>query len=122
MTAKLIKKIDLNNGLQLEFIDTSRKIAGDRYRVELKTRVEVPVEKYWSAKQEPPAPDLADILKTIGNTVVFEQTKERNFVDSREKEAVLDNISAVAEDFCIRYIGHADFPKKLILKRYNEKR
>ena len=38
-----LKKIELKNGLTLEFIDVSRKIAGDRYRVSLKTRVVVPV-------------------------------------------------------------------------------
>ncbi len=122
MTSNQIKKIVLKNGLTLEFIDNSRKIAGDRYRVELKTRIAVPVEKGWFTDTDPAAPSLAEITNKVGDTVFFEQKKERNFVDEGEKEAVLNDIIEVAEDFGIRYLGHPDFPQKLILKRYNDEK
>ena len=112
MDESLIKKIDLNNGLTLEFIDVSRKVAGDRYQVTLKTRVAVPVEAKWFPENDPDQPGLADIIKKVGPAVVFEQKKERNFVDEKEKSAVLKDIMAVAEDFGVRYIGHPDFPRK----------
>jgi len=118
----LIKKIDLNNGLTLEFIDVSRKVAGDRYQVMLKTRVVVPVEAKWFPEKDPAQPGLADIIKTVGPAVEFEQKKERNFVDEKEKSAVLKDILTVAEDFGTRYIGHPDFPKKLILKKYHDEK
>jgi len=122
MEATLIKKIELENGLTLEFIDVSRKVAGDRYLVALKTRVSVPVAARWFTDDEPAVPDLADIVAKVGSTVEFEQTKERVFVDEREKPAVLESIMNVAEDFGKRYIGHPEFPKKLILKEYNVKK
>lgn len=122
MEENLIKKIELNNGLILEFIDLSSKIAGDRYLVSLKTRVAVPVEDRWFHEKDPDLPGLADIIKKVGPAVAFEQKKDRNFVDEKEKSAVLKDIMAVAEDFGVRYIGHPDFPRKLILKKYNEKK
>ncbi len=118
----LIKKIALNNGLTLEFIDVSRKVAGDRYLVVLKTRVAVPVEEKWFPEDDPAQPGLADIVKKVGPVVAFEQKKERNFVDEKEKPAVLTDIMTVAEDFGIRYIGHPDFPRKLILKKYHDEK
>ena len=122
MQDNAIKKIALKNGLTLEFIDNSRKIAGDRYVVVLKTRIEVPVSNSWFSERDASIPSIEDITKKVGDTVFFEQKKERNFVDKNEKEAVLNNIIEVAEDFGIRYLGHPDFPKKLILKKYNEKK
>ncbi|RKX20377.1 MAG: hypothetical protein DRP51_05810 [Candidatus Zixiibacteriota bacterium] len=122
MQDNAIKKIALKNGLTLEFIDNSRKIAGDRYVVVLKTRIEVPVSNSWFSERDASIPSIEDITKKVGDTVFFEQKKERNFVDENEKEAVLNNIIEVAEDFGIRYLGHPDFPKKLILKKYNEKK
>jgi len=119
MEATLIKKIELENGLTLEFIDVSRKVAGDRYLVALQTRVSVPVEPGWFTGDDPDLPDLADVIAKVGPTVEFEQKKERVFVDESEKPAVLENMIAVAEDFGVRYIGHPEFPKKLILKEYN---
>ncbi len=122
MTETLIKKIELKNGLTLEFINISRKVAGDRYLVALQTRLEVPVEESWFSENNPPLPGIADIRKMVGKKVVFEQKKERHFIDEKEREAVLNNICEVAEDFGIRYLGHPDFPRKLILKKYNEKK
>lgn len=121
MTESTIKKISLKNGLDLEFIDISRKIAGDRYQVTLLTRVEVPVEEGWFSENNQEIPDIDEIRKKIGNRVIFEQKRERNFIDDQEKEAVIKNIIEVAEDYGIRYLGRTDFPKKLILKRYSEK-
>ncbi len=115
-----IKKVALNNGLTLEFIDVSRKVAGDRYQVALITRISVPVEKKWFTDKTPVPPNIADIIKKLGPTVAFEQKKERNFVDEKEKQAVLRDILAVAEDYGVRYLGHPDFPRKLILKKYHD--
>ena len=120
MEELLIKKMELKNGLTLEFIDVSRKVAGDRYQVVLKTRVTVPVDEKWFPENDPARPGLAEIVKKVGPEVAFEQKKERNFVDEREKTAVLKDITAVAEDYGVRYIGHPDFPRKLILKKYRD--
>ena len=122
MDERLIKKIELNNGLTLEFIDVSRKVAGDRYQVVLKTRVAVPVEAKWFPEDDPAQPGLADIIKKVGPAVEFEQKKVRNFVDEKEMSAILTDIIAVAEDYGIRYLGHPDFPGKLILKKYHDEK
>jgi hypothetical protein len=122
MDEALIKKLELKNGLTLEFIDVSRKVAGDRCQVVLKTRVTLPVDSKWFPEKDASRPGLAEIIDKVGPVVSFEQKKERNFVDQKEKEAVLKDIMAVAEDYGERYIGHPDFPGKLILKRYYDKK
>jgi len=122
MDEKLIKKIELDNGLTLEFTDVSRKVAGDRYQVALKTRVAVPVEAKWFPEDDPAQPGLTEIISKVGPAVEFEQRKERNFVDEKEVSAVFTDIIAVAEDYGIRYLGHPDFPRKLILKKYHEEK
>ena len=43
MKEKLIKTMDLENGMQLNFYDASRKIAGDRWQISLVVRMEIPV-------------------------------------------------------------------------------
>ena len=122
MEKTLLRKIDLKNGLTLEFMDESRKVAGDRYLVVLRTKVIVPVEAKWFPEKDPAQPALEDILARVGAAVTFEQVKKRNFVDEREKPDVLEDIMAVAADYGVRYIGHPDFPRKLILKRYHEEK
>jgi hypothetical protein len=121
MTETLIKKIDLESGLTLEFINLSRKIAGDRYLVALMTRIKVPVEKRWFSEKDLSLPDIAEIRKKVGKAVFFEHKKERNFIDEGQKEEVLNELIQVAEEYGVRYLGHPDFPKKLILKRFNDK-
>jgi hypothetical protein len=43
MEEKLIKTMDLTNGMQLNFYDGSRQLAGDRWLISLIIRMEIPV-------------------------------------------------------------------------------
>ena len=43
MKEKLIKTLDLENGLQLNVYDASRELVGDRWLVSLIVRMDVPV-------------------------------------------------------------------------------
>ena len=43
MKEKLIKTMGLENGMQLDFYDASRRLAGDRWLISLIVRMEIPV-------------------------------------------------------------------------------
>jgi hypothetical protein len=116
----LFEKIDLENGLELNLYDGSKKIAGDRWYLSLIAKVEISVENALlkRAELEIPAPEL--ILTALGPIVFFEKKLDRNFVDSDKRDAAFQSLRDSFIDSVAKYLSHPDFPAKLILKRYNE--
>jgi hypothetical protein len=44
MLEKVVSSHSLGNGLQIQIVDASRKISGDRYQVNLIPRVDISIE------------------------------------------------------------------------------
>jgi hypothetical protein len=121
MNEKLIKTLDLKNGLQLKIYDASRNMAGDRWLVSLIARMEIPV-KDVSGKDDPqPIEDENEIKKILGERVIFEQKRERIFVDIKEKDTVFQEMHDLFLDSSMDYLSRETFPKRFILKTYKEK-
>lgn len=120
MKEELIKTIDLENNRQLQFYDGSRKVAGDRWMVSLIVRMEIPVAETLIHGDGQFAGMENDILRVVGERVVFEQKRSRIFVDESKKEAVLEELCKTFEDSTLRYLAHESFPKKYVLKVYRE--
>ena len=120
MDEKLIKTVALKNGLQLEVLDGSRKIAGDRWQVVLTIRIEIPVKCIAPDDDSQVDYDLNDILASMGENVCFEHKTQRNFIAENKKDDVLDNMidSFIYSSF--DYVSNPDFPKRCILRRYRE--
>jgi len=118
MENSLIKKVRLNNDLHLEFYDASKKVAGDRWLVKMTARIEVPVKDYLESIQ--PDMDVDDILKVLGRKVIFEKNMERNFIDNKEKEKVLNEFCESFSEIALTYLSEANFPKQFIAKKYQE--
>lgn len=119
MQAQPIERIELDNGLNLEIHDLSRRVAGDRWYVEMKASIPVPViEACFSEKHTPPA-DIETLRGVLGKRIVFEQRNIRNFIGEDEKEAVFsqmrDNLLINAR----RYFSHPDFAARYLIKQYN---
>lgn len=119
MEERLIETKTLANGLEMSIYDASRKIAGDRWYVVLLARVVVPVREGFLG-QGADAMDPADVQKALGETVVFEQRRERNFVDDNDKTAVFDNLYQTFLSGTGAYVAHPDFPIRFIKKRLSE--
>jgi hypothetical protein len=81
MEEKLIKTIDLKNGLRLEIYDSSRSVGEDRWQVVLTARIEIPVNMLSRRADTQVAFNVDDITSSIGENVCFEQKRERNFID-----------------------------------------
>lgn len=117
---KIIEKISLPNGLQVEFVDFSRKVAGDRWLVGFNARIPIKVEE----SDFEPFDDSAHVMERFfsehGDTIVFEIKRERNFIDERKKEDVLVDLLLKLKKHILEYMGHPDFAKGVKRDRLKE--
>jgi hypothetical protein len=113
-----MKKINLENGLELELYDASKKVAGDRWLVKLIAKIDIPVKNYLEDMASDI--DVKDVLKILGDNIRFEKPMERNFVDDKEKEMMLNGFLNTFIDTSVPYYSTLNFPKQLIEKKYKE--
>jgi hypothetical protein len=117
---QLIKTIPLESNLTLELFDASRKIAADRWQVTLKARMAVPVEKAIAGSHLDPA-KAAEIRQILGETITYEVQKQRNFIDDREKTAVLDQLMDAFMRYTRPYLAHPEFAGRFVLKTFHDR-
>ena len=120
MKSKLIKTIDLENGMQLNIFDCSRKLAGDRWLVTMIARIEIPVSEVLIQDGQQSKESVNEIKKVLGEKVLFEQKRERIFVDETEKEAVFEEVYDFFLNSTLTYLSSEAFPKRYVLKKYRE--
>jgi hypothetical protein len=120
MKEKLVKTLDLKNGLQLKIYDASRNLVGDRWLVCLIARMEVPVAKVLEKDDPKPEANPNEIRDLLGDRVIFEQKRERIFVDIKEKETVFKEVYDMFLGSTLEYLAKETFPKHCILKKYKE--
>jgi hypothetical protein len=121
MTQRQLATETMENQLTMTLFDASRKMAADRWLVEVVLQIEVPVRANWfNDKLAPPAP-LADMTALLGERFNFEYRDRRTFVDAGEKDALVEKMRADLIAMAPRYYGHPEFAARLISKRYREK-
>ena len=120
MKEELIKTLDLENGLQLNVYDASRKLVGDRWLVSLIVRMDVPVTDALEKNSRQPMESIDEIKDVLGDSVMFEQKRERIFVDSAEKETVFKELCDMFLNSSLDYLSKEIFPEQYILKTYRE--
>jgi len=109
--------------ISMNFIDRSRKIAGDRWLVELVGEMDIPItQDFWAAVSENDAHLLHSIQKKLGDRLRFSISRIRNFVADDDKEAVLDELMSRFEENILPYMDTPDFVRKLFMKNFNEAR
>ncbi len=121
MNEKLIKTLELKNGLQLKIYDASRTMAGDRWLVSLIARMEIPVTKVLEKNDSQPKENANEIKDVLGGCVIFEQKRDRIFVDIKEKDSVFKEVLDLFLGSSLEYLSRETFPKKFILKTCKEK-
>lgn len=116
----LVDTIALDNGLILKFYDGSRKIAGDRWQVACVATVEVPVD-YPDAEILSAAGVDRDHIKGIfGDAVVFEKVMERNFIDEKNFNKVVDGLFQSMSKSMVPYLSRPEFPGRFLVRKYRE--
>jgi hypothetical protein len=118
MEEKLIHQMRLENGLTLELVERSKKVALDRYFISLLARMTIPVEAKWFGASPQAEHQARSIASALGRSLVYEKKLERNFVDEKEKESIVNDFCHSIESHLARYYAHPDFPKKFILMQY----
>lgn len=110
----LVEEIPLANGLTVEVWDKSRSIAPDTTKVELLIRVKVELKPSYFIK-----PDHCGLVRKImGPETFFEYTKERTFVNNKEKEAVFQQLMDTFNKDALPYLSKPTFPQSFALSKY----
>jgi hypothetical protein len=120
MKEKLIKTLDLENGLQLNVYDASRKLVGDRWLVSLIIRMDVPVAGALKKNNRESMENIDEIKDMLGDSVLFEKKREKIFVDTDKKEIVFKELYDTFLNSSLNYLSKEIFPKQYILKMYKE--
>jgi hypothetical protein len=118
MEPQPIDTIPLKNSLSIEIYDLSRKIAGDRWQVELLASITIPVEAHWFGPNSPAPTDIATLRAVLGEVTRFEYRETRNFIDQREKEALFESMCATVKRNAQKYYEHPDFPARYLIRQY----
>lgn len=121
MESTLVSTHDLENGLRLDLLDESRKIAADRWRVQIRFRVAVPLADHYGSIPPGSTPPLDELLAVLGATAVYEKVKERNFVSVQDKDAVFGELVDTFMKDAAPYLGRGSFPGKYILKVFRDR-
>jgi hypothetical protein len=120
MKEKLIKTLDLENGLKLDVYDASRKLVGDRWLVSLIVRMDVPVTEALKTNGRQSTESIDEIKDMLGDSVMFEKKREKIFVDTAAKETVFKELCDMFLNSSLNYLSKEIFPKRYILKIYKE--
>jgi len=121
MKEKLIKTMDLKNGMTLNFYDASRPIVKDRWLISLIVRMEIPVVEALINDERKSMDSVGEIKKVLGEKVLFEQKRDRVFVGESEKQTVFEEVYNFFIDSVLGYLSNNAFPKRYVLKNYREK-
>ena len=121
MKEKLIKTLGLENGLQLNVYDASKKLVGDRWLVSLIIRMDVPVAGSLKKNSRESMENIDEIKDMLGDSVLFEKKREKIFVDTDKKEMVFKELCDIFLNSSLNYLSKEIFPKQYILKMYKEK-
>ncbi|MCB2145034.1 MAG: hypothetical protein KQI81_01080 [Deltaproteobacteria bacterium] len=97
-------------------MDQSKKIAADRWYVCVTVDVTIPVEKKWFDNKPLDDEQFRQIKGALGETVVFQQKKERHFISDENKGRIVKEIWDNALEMGMRYLSRDDFAAKYILK------
>jgi len=120
MKEKLKKTIDLENGLQLNLYDGSRKLVGDRWLVSLIVRMDIPVTEALKKDSRQLTESIGEIKDVLGDSVLFEKKREKIFIDKTKKETAFKELCDMFLNSSLNYLSKEIFPKQYILKTYKE--
>ena len=106
----------------MEIYDISRKLAGDRWYVGMIARIDIPLTHFRSTEQLLPNYSVAEIRDALGETVRFQEKRERHYIDEREKDVMFQGMMDSFVKTTLSYLSHPDFPGRYVLKEFKANR
>lgn len=113
---KQIENISLPNGLSLDVLDLSRRIAVDTVKVELVIKMEVAFEIYHFEEED----HYLKTRRVFGPAGSYEYRKERTFVHIDEKEAVFRDLLDAFKRDALPYLAQDNFPQRFSRSKYRD--
>lgn len=108
------------NGLKAYILDESRPIAGDRWQIQVRLEVSVPVRGEYFSECSNPREAYLEFVAEFGPTVKFEQAKVRNFIGPDMKEELIQTMTRELTESVVVYLGKPGFPSRFVMSRYRE--
>ena len=122
-TATIITHRKLENGMELFLYDRSRLMAKDRWLIEILCKAFIPLdEKLWDGLTAEDLKQESVIRKMLGDRLIFSSSNKRVFVDDRQKEAVLQEMTRQMSTTILAYINRPEFPEQLFRKKVRDAR
>ena len=118
-TDKILDSMVLPNGIRVTLYDLSKKIAADRWLVKVKCEAVLQVHDDWFdslADAEMAAAMKQDCAHGVQHTLL----RERNFVDEKEKDAILQELFDQLSENAKNYMGGDLFSRKLFAKKADD--
>jgi len=116
MSTHPLLSCNLKNGLTLLGWDQSKKTTADRWTVCVMVEMTIPVEIKWFANNPVDDEKFRRIRSELGESVVFQQKRERQFIRADQKDHLVKEMSDSVVETGLKYLGHDDFAAKYILK------
>jgi len=117
MDERRTDKITLENGLTLELYDCSRRVAGDRWLVSFVARIDVQVRPEYFEDHNL---SFEAIRRAVGDKTTYAYEKTRNFIEETKKDEVCERLKRRFLQTTLTYFSSANFPRNMILSRYQE--
>lgn len=117
---KPVETLILPNNLELRIYDRSRKLAGDRWYVEVMVEIPVPIPPEILDRLTADKSLTEEFVREHGNPFPYRYSKARHFIDEKEKERAFHELK---EDFLKtnwNYLGSPRFASLVVAKAFKE--
>lgn len=108
-------KEKLTNGITISYYDESKKIAGDRWVVKLRCQASVPLQQWMLDELKGDDEQTTFCRNYFDGQLLYETTKERNFVDEEQKTKTLEQLQKSFNDNALRYLAKEVFIRQLFV-------
>ncbi|MFH1217468.1 MAG: hypothetical protein V1706_13290 [Pseudomonadota bacterium] len=119
MTEKVLLEKKFSNGIKVCFYDLSKKVAADRWMVKINCEAlfEPGKDAFDAIEDENLVHGLKDkFARGVTHTI----SKERNFIDEQDKDAILVELLTQLQDNVFLYLGSDRFPQSLLQKKIDD--
>jgi len=116
----LLESRTLPTGLVVHLFDRSKRIAGDRWYVQLLVEIPIPLDDSLLDKLGTNKELVEAFRREAGNPFVYRYKKERNFIDAGEKDAALEQLKEEFLKTNWNYLAHPRFAELTVKKSFRE--
>ena len=117
---KPIKTIPIAGGNLLEIHDLSHNITKDIWELKGLFRAKIRIEEEMFTAEDLRTIRVAELMEALGQTVLFEVTRERKFIHEKDKD---ESFQGLVDDFLKNsgaYLLDPGFPRKIVLRKFHE--